>query len=324
MTQIIRVHRHGGPETLQIEDEALAAPGPGEVQIRQGAIGLNFIDVYHRTGLYPPPRLPFTPGLEAAGTVTAVGAGVTGLSPGDRVAYVDVLGAYAQARNVPAARLLALPAQVSEAGAAAMMLKAMTAGYLLFRTYAVKAGETILVHAAAGGVGRILCQWAAHLGATVIGTVGSDEKAEIARANGCQHPVIYTRDDFVQAVRDITDGVGVPVVYDSVGQATFAGSLECLRPFGLLALFGQSSGPVPPFDVGTLAAKGSLYLTRPTLMTHIRNPEDLQSIGRAVFDAVAEGIFQVPVEQEYRLADAARAHADLEARKTTGSSILVP
>ena len=323
MPLTIAVQQHGGPEVLQATESETPAPAPGEVQLRQTAVGLNYIDIYHRTGLYPPPQLPFTPGLEAAGTVTALGPGVDEFAPGDRAVYVDVLGAYAEVRNVPADRLLRLPEQIEEAVAAAMMLKAMTAEYLLFRTFQVQPGQTILVHAAAGGVGRILCQWAAHLGVTVIGTVGSDAKAEIARANGCDHPIVYTRDDFVAAVREVTQGRGVPVVYDSVGKDTFDGSLDCLSTFGLLVSFGQSSGKIPPLDIGRLSAKGSLYLTRPTLMDHIRNASDLREIGGAVFDAFISGIIRVPVSQQYPLADAARAHSDLEHRKTSGSSILV-
>lgn len=324
MPLIIQVEQHGGPEVLQTLEVEVPPPAPGEVQLRQSAIGLNFIDVYHRTGLYPPPQLPFTPGLEAAGTVTAIGQGVEDFEPGDRVVYVDVLGAYAEVSNVPADRLLKLPEAIGEQQAAAMMLKALTAEYLLFRSFPVQSGQTILVQAAAGGVGRILCQWASDLGVEVIGTVGSDEKAEVAKANGCQHPIVYTREDFVAAVGEITQGKGVPVVYDSVGRDSFEGSLDCLQTFGTLVSFGQSSGKVPPFDITRLSAKGSLYLTRPSLMHHIHERTRLQEMGAKVFGAVAAGVIKVPVSQRYALADAAQAHRDLEDRKTSGSTVLLP
>ena len=324
MPHAIRVHQLGGPEVLRWEAIDLPEPEAGQVRVRQSAIGLNFIDVYHRTGLYPPPQLPFTPGLEAAGVVTAVGPGVTGLTPGDRVGYTDVLGAYAEERNLPAERVLTLPDDIAERDAAALLLKGMTAAYLLHRTYAVQAGETILVHAAAGGVGQLLCRWAAHLGATVIGTVGNDAKAAIARDCGCQHPLVWGRDDVVARVRELTAGEGVPVVYDSVGRDSFEVSLDCLRPFGLLASFGQSSGKVPPLDVTRLSAKGSLYLTRPTLMHHIRRRADLTSLAAKLFGAVRSGAVSAGIAQTYPLAEAARAHADLEARRTTGSTVLLP
>lgn len=324
MSHAIRVHQHGGPEVLQWEKRALPAPATGEVQVRHTAIGLNFIDVYQRTGLYPPPALPFTPGLEAAGVVTTVGPGASEFAVGDRVGYADVLGAYSDLANLPADRLIPLPDALDDASAAAMMLKGMTAEYLLFRSYRVQAGDTIVVHAAAGGVGQILCQWASRLGATVIGTVSNEAKAELARAAGCHHPIIYTHTDFASAVRDLTDGRGVPVVYDSVGRDTFDGSLGCLQTFGLLVSFGQSSGKVPPLDVTTLSAKGSLFLTRPTLMHHIRQREALLAIAGAVFEAAAQGLISVPVRQQYALADAAQAHRDLQDRKTSGSTVLIP
>jgi NADPH2:quinone reductase len=324
MPHAIRVHEHGGPEVLRWEPVEPPPLQPGEVRIRHSAVGLNFIDAYHRTGLYPTPQLPFTPGLEAAGVVTALGPEVTEIAVGERVAYADVPGAYAEERNVPAQRLVALPDDIDEREAAALMLKGMTAAYLLQRTYPVKARETILVHAAAGGVGQLLCRWATSLGATVIGTVGSDAKAEVARACGCRYPIVYSREDVVAAVRDLTNGQGVPVVYDAVGRDTFEASLDCLQPFGLLVSFGQSSGKVPPLDVTTLSAKGSLYLTRPTLMHHIRFREDLLALSETLFDAIRAGTVVAGIQQTYPLADAARAHRELEGRQTIGSSILLP
>ncbi|MDX9766567.1 MAG: quinone oxidoreductase [Ectothiorhodospiraceae bacterium] len=321
----IRVHEHGGPEALRWEDVAIDAPKSGEVRIRHTAIGLNFIDVYFRSGLYPPPALPFTPGLEAAGVIESVGKDVDGLRIGDRVAYAsEPLGAYAQVRNLPAARAVRLPDWLDDRQAAAMMLKGMTAEYLLCRTRPVRAGDTILVHAAAGGVGLILCQWAAHLGATVIGTVGTDEKAAIARENGCHHPLVYTREDVVQRVREITDGKGVAVVYDSVGRDTFEISLDCLRPRGMLVSFGQSSGRIPPFDIGLLSRKGSLFLTRPTLLDYNREREDLVRSVHALFEVVKSGAVHIRIGREYPLAEASQAHRDAEARLTTGSTLLLP
>lgn len=322
MSSAIRIHEVGGPEVLKWEEVSVGDPGPGEVRLRHGAIGLNYIDVYFRTGLYPA-EPPFTPGLEASGVVEAVGEGVTDLAVGDRVAYAaPPSGAYAEVRLMPADRVVKVPDGVSDEIAAAMMLKGMTARYLLRRTYRVQAGDTILFHAAAGGVGLIACQWAKHLGATVIGTVGSDEKAELAAAHGCDHPVVYTRENFVERVKALTDGKGVPVVYDSVGKDTFNDSLDCLSPLGTMVLFGQSSGPVPPFEIGTLAAKGSLFLTRPTLMTYTALREDLVETANDLFDVVASGAVKLEINQRFALKDAADAHRALEARKTTGSTIL--
>lgn len=322
MTSAIRVHETGGPEVLKWEQVSVAEPGPGQVRLRHGAVGLNFIDVYFRIGLYPT-ELPFTPGLEASGVVEAVGDGVTELSAGDRVAYAaPPVGAYSEMRLMPADRLVKVPDGVSDEVAAAMMLKGMTAHYLLRRTYRVKAGDTILFHAAAGGVGLIACQWAKHLGATVIGTVGSDEKAELAAAHGCDHPIVYTRENFVERVKAITGGEGVPVVYDSVGKDTFMNSLDCLRPLGIMVLFGQSSGPVPPIDPGILAPKGSLFLTRPTLMTYTAKRDDLVVAAEELFEVVQSGAVKLEINQRFALKDAAEAHRALEARQTTGSTIL--
>ena len=324
MTKAIRIHQPGGPEEMVWEEVAVGDPGPGEARVRHTAVGLNFIDVYHRSGLYPLPALPATIGMEAAGVVEAVGDGVDDLAVGDRIAYAGPPGAYSEARLMPAKRLVKLPDGVDDRQAAAMMLKGMTAEYLLHRTYPVKAGETILFHAAAGGVGTIACQWAKHLGATVIGTVGTREKAKIAAAHGCDHPIVTSGTDFVARVKEITGGAGVPVVYDSVGKDTFDGSLDCLSPHGLLALFGQSSGPVPPFDLGQLAGKGSLYVTRPTLLTYAASREDLLATANALFEVVQSGAVRIEVNQTYALADTAQAHRDLEARKTTGSTVLLP
>ena len=322
MTHAIRVHAIGGPEVLQWEAVDVPAPGPGEARVRHTAVGLNYIDIYLRTGLYAAP-LPFTPGFEAAGVVEAVGSGVTDLAVGDRVAYANgPLGAYAEARVMPADRLVKVPASIDDDTAAAMMLQGMTAQYLLHRTYRVQRGDTILVHAAAGGVGLILCQWAKHLGATVIGTVSSDEKAALARANGCDHPIVYTREDFQARVMEITDGRKVPVVYDSVGVDTFAKSLDCLAPLGMMVLYGQASGPVPPFELGTLAAKGSLFITRPTLFSYTAQRADLVETADSLFRVVADGVVKIAVNQRYALRDAASAQRDLEARKTTGSTVL--
>lgn len=325
MTKAIRIHETGGPEVLRWEEVEVGQPGPGQARIRQTAVGLNFIDIYHRTGLYPPPSLPATLGLEGAGVVEEVGPGVEEVNPGDRVAYAGgPLGAYAEARLIPADRLVRLPTNISDAQAAAMMLKGMTAQYLLRRTYRVQKGDTILVHAAAGGVGLLMCQWAKHLGATVIGTVGSDDKAELARAHGCDHPIVYTRENFMQRVRELTNGAGVPVVYDSVGKDTFMGSLDCLRPMGLMVSFGNASGMVPPFSIGVLSAKGSLYLTRPTLMVYTARREDLLDSAAELFDVIGPGIVKVEINRTYALKDAADAQRELEARKTTGSTVLLP
>jgi len=284
-------------------------------------VGLNFIDVYHRTGLYPLP-LPFVPGMEAAGTVDAVGTGVTDVKPGDRVAYASVIGAYAEARLIAADRVVKLPDTIEDRTAAAMMLQGMTARYLIRDIYKVGPGDTILIHAAAGGVGLIVCQWAAALGATVIGTVSNDEKAVLAKANGCHHPIVYTREDFQSRILEITGGKKLPVVYDSVGKDTFMKSLDCLRPRGLMVLFGASSGPVPPMDLSLLSQKGSLLITRPTLATFVASPQLLAENAADLFDAVGSGRVKIYVNQTYPLKDAAKAHSDLEARKTTGSTVL--
>jgi NADPH2:quinone reductase len=322
MPKAIRIHQHGGPEVLKWEEVDPGQPGPGEALVRHEAVGLNFIDVYHRTGLYPLPPLPATPGLEAAGVVEAVGEAVTEVAAGDRVAYAGVPpGAYAELRRIPAHRLVKLPAGISAQQAAAMMLQGMTARYLLKGCWHVGPGTKLLIHAAAGGVGLIVCQWARHLGATVIGTVGSPEKAEVARAHGCEHPIVYAREDFAARVKDLTSGRGVDVVYDSVGQATFMKSLDCLRPMGMMVSFGQSSGAMPPFDLAILAQKGSLFLTRPSLMTYTAVREDLLAHARDLFAVVQSGAVKVEVSRTYPLAEASRAHRDLEGRKTTGSSI---
>ena len=324
MTHAIRIHQTGGPEVLSWETVDVPDPAAGEIRIRHTAVGLNYIDVYFRTGLYAAP-LPLTPGFEAAGVVDTVGEGVTRFKRGDRVAYSSgPVGAYAEVRNLAADRAVAIPDGVSDAEAAAMMLQGMTAEYLLRRTYKVKRGDTILIHAAAGGVGLIACQWAKHLGATVIGTVGSDDKAELARAHGCDYPIVYTREDFQARVLEITHGAKLPVVYDSVGKDTFAKSLDCLAPLGLMVLFGQASGPVPPFDLGQLAAKGSLFITRPTLFSYTAGRADLEASAGALFEVVKAGVVKIPVKQTYALREAAQAHRDLEARRTTGSTVLLP
>jgi len=325
MAYAIRIHQTGGPEVLSYEEYDPGAPGPGEVRIVHEAIGLNFIDVYHRTGLYPLPALPAIPGLEGAGIVDAVGQGVSEFAKGDRVAYAGVPpGAYADIRCIPAHRLVKLPEEISTREAAAMMLQGMTARYLLRGCFPVRAGSTILIHAASGGVGSILCQWASHLGATTIGTVGSREKAAIAEKNGCMHTILYRDEDFVARVQDITQGRGVDAVYDSVGQATFLQSLDCLRPMGTMVSFGQSSGPISPLDVSLLGAKGSLFLTRPSLMQYTARREDLLEHAEDLFSAVTSGMVRIHVMQQYSLKDAALAHRDLEQRKTTGSTILLP
>jgi NADPH2:quinone reductase len=322
MPKAIRIHQHGGPEVLKWEDVEPGQPGPGEALVQHEAVGLNFIDVYHRTGLYPLPALPATPGLEAAGVVLALGDAVTEVAVGDRVAYAAIPpGAYAEMRRIPAHRLVKLPADISTRQAAAMMLQGMTARYLLKGCWQVGPGTTLLIHAAAGGVGLIVCQWARHLGATVLGTVGSPEKAELAKAHGCQHPIVYTREDFAARVKEITNGRGVDVVYDSVGQVTFMKSLDCLRPMGMMVSFGQSSGPMPPFDMAVLAQKGSLFLTRPTLMTYTAKRDDLLAHARDLFEVIRSGAVKVEVRRTYPLAEASRAHRELEGRKTTGSSV---
>lgn len=325
MNHAIRIHEHGGPEAMKWEEIPTPSPGPGEALVRHAAVGLNYIDVYFRTGLYKPPSLPCVIGMEGAGIVEAVGEGVTVVRPGDRVAYATApIGAYAEVRTIKADRLVKLPDDISFEVAAAMMLQGMTVEYLLRRTFPVKPGQTILVHAAAGGVGLIMCQWAKHLGATVIGTVGSDAKAELARAHGCDHPIVYTREDFQARVKEITGGKMLPVVYDSVGRETFLKSLDCLAPLGMMVVFGNASGAVPPFDVGILAAKGSLFLTRPTLATYTAKREDLVASAEALFEVVRKGAVKIEVNQRFPLRDAAEAHRALEARRTTGSTVLLP
>lgn len=325
MSKAIRIHAHGGPEVLTWEEADPGKPGADEVLVRHTAIGLNFIDVYYRTGLYPAPGgLPLVPGGEGAGVVEEIGPDVQGLKVGDRVAYAVGTGAYAERRVIAADRLVKVPDGVSDEQAAAMMLKGMTAEYLLRRTYRVKAGDTILFHAAAGGVGLIAGQWAKHLGATTIGTAGSAEKVGLAKAHGYDHVINYREQDFVAEVARITGGKRCEVVYDSVGKDTFEGSLDCLKPLGLLALFGQSSGPVPPFNLGVLSQKGSLYITRPTLFVYVARREDLEASAKALFDVVQKGVVQIQINQRYALKDAAKAQADLEARRTTGTTILVP
>ena len=321
MTHAIRIHEAGAPETLKWEEVDVGDPGPGQVKIRQEAAGLNFIDVYHRTGLYPQ-ELPFTPGVEGAGVVEAVGANITNVKQGDRVAYAGPIGGYAEERLIDAERLVKLPDNISCEQAAGMMLQGMTAQMLLRSIYRVNDGDTILVHAAAGGVGLIMCQWAAALGATVIGTVSTEEKAELARANGCAHPILYTSQDFVAEVNRIMNGGKLPVVYDSVGRDTFMKSLDCLRPRGLMVSFGNASGPPDPMPPNVLAQKGSLYLTRPTLYNYIATRAELEQSAAELFDVVSSGKVKIEIKQRFPLKDAAEAHRQLEARKTTGSTIL--
>jgi NADPH2:quinone reductase len=323
MPHAIRIHKTGGPEVLTWEEITLGKPGPGEVRLRQTAVGLNFIDTYNRKGIYPL-QLPSGLGGEGAGVVEEVGPGVTDLKAGDRVAYGNApIGAYAEARLMPADRLVKVPAGVTDQQAAAMMLKGLTAQYLLRQTYRVKPGDTILVHAAAGGVGLIACQWAKHLGATVIGTVGSDAKGKLARDHGCTYVIDYGKEDFVARVAELTQGKKLPVVYDSVGKDTFMKSLDCLAPLGLMVSFGQSSGLVEPFSINILTGKGSLYVTRPTLGHYASTPEKLRAMAKELFDVVASGAVKIEIGQTYPLKDVAQAHRDLEARKTTGSTVLV-
>ena len=323
MSKAIRIHKYGGPEVLQWEEVEVGEPGPGEARIRHHAVGLNYTDVYHRMGLYPL-SLPSGLGLEAAGVVEAVGAGVISVKSGDRVAYANPpIGAYAEVRNMPAHRLVNLPEGISFEQGAAMMLQGMTVQYLIKSTYKVRAGDTVLWHAAAGGVGLIACQWLAALGVTMIGTVGSEEKAALARAHGCHHVINYSRENFLERVKEITQGRGVPVVYDSVGKDTFDRSVECLSPFGMMVSFGNASGPVPPIDFAK-ALKGSLFLTRPSLMPYTAKREDLVACANDLFDVVQSGKVKIDVNQRYPLPEAAQAHRDLEARKTTGSTILLP
>jgi NADPH2:quinone reductase len=325
MSKAIRIHAHGGPEVLSYDDVDAGKPGAGQVLIRHTAVGLNFLDTYFRSGLYAAPNgLPLIPGGEAAGTVLETGEGVDWLKTGDRVAYTIPTGAYCEERVVPAERLVVIPDGVSDEQAAALMLKGLTAEYLLQRTFKVKPGDTVLFHAAAGGVGLIAGQWAKHIGATVIGTAGSAEKAALARQNGYDHVINYSDTDFVAAVNEITGGMKCDVVYDSVGKDTFPGSLDCLKPLGMFVSFGQSSGPIPPFNMALLSQKGSLYATRPTLFTYIAKRSDLEAGAKALFDLVAAKVIDVRINQQYALKDAAKAHADLEARKTTGATILIP
>jgi NADPH2:quinone reductase len=323
MIMAIRIRETGGPEVMRWEGVEVGHPGPGEARVRHTAVGLNFIDVYHRSGLYKLP-LPAVPGSEGAGVVEEVGPGVTEVKAGDRVAYAGVVGAYSQVRLVRADRLVALPGDVADRTAAAMMLKGMTAQYLLRRTCPVQRGDIVLIHAAAGGVGLIACQWAKHLGATVIGTVSTEEKAALAVTHGCDHPIVTSREDFVARVREITGGRGVRVVYDAVGKDTFERSLDCLQPMGMMVSYGNSSGPVAPISPLVLSAKGSLFLTRPTLMTYTARREDLLATAADLFEVVRSGAVRVEVRQTYPLAEAAEAHRDLEARRTTGSSVLLP
>ena len=324
MTHAIRIHEHGGPEVLRWDEVDIGTPGSGEVCLRQTAVGLNFIDVYHRNGAYPLPELPTAIGMEAAGVVEAVGEGVDDLKPGDRVAYAGYKpGAYAETRLMPAERLVPLPDSIDDRHAAAMMLQGMTAEYLIRRTFAVQPGQTVLFHAIAGGVGLIACQWLKQLGATVIGTVGNEAKAELARAHGCDHAIVYTRENFVDRVNEITDGAGVPVVFDSVGKATWEGSLDSLQQRGMLVSFGAASGVPADFSVNQLQFKGSLYVTRPTLLHYVASRADLLQSANALFSAVENGL-KVEINQTFPLEETAEAHRALEARETTGSTILLP
>jgi len=323
MAKAIRFHKTGGPEVLQLDDVQVGDPGQGQVRIRHTAIGVNFVDTYQRSGLYPMP-LPQVAGNEGAGVVEAVGAGVTDLKAGDRVTYTGLIGSYCESRVVPAERMVKLPQGITDEQAASMLLKGLTVHYLIFSTYAVKRGDTVLWHAAAGGVGLIACQWLKALGVSTIATAGSDEKTALAKAHGAEHVINYSKENFVEKVKAITGGKGVPVVYDGVGKATWEGSLDCLRPRGLMVTFGNASGPVPPVNLGILSAKGSLYVTRPTLATYIASRADLVERSNALFDVVKSGKVKIETTGRYKLADAARAHRDLETRKTTGSVILVP
>jgi NADPH2:quinone reductase len=323
MTRAIRIHETGGPEVLRWEEVTLASPRAGEVLLRQNAVGLNYIDTYHRTGLYPL-ELPAILGREAAGVVEAVGDDVDSLAIGDRVAYALEPGSYCEARVIAADRLIRLPDAIDDRTAAAMMLKGLTAQYLLRSCYRVQPGDTILIHAAAGGVGLIACQWAKALGATVIGTVGSAQKAALASGHGCDHPILYREQDFVERVQELTDGAGVQAVYDSVGRDTFDGSLDCLETRGMLISFGQSSGPVEPFNIGVLAAKGSLNLTRPTLAHFIKTANELTAASSELIELYISGALRIEIGRTYPLSEAAQAHRDLEARATSGSTVLLP
>ncbi len=323
MAKAVRYHKQGGPEVLQLDDVQVGDPGPGQVRIRHTAIGVNFVDTYQRSGLYPM-QLPATAGNEAAGVVEAVGGGVTDLKAGDRVTYTGIPGSYCEQRIVPADRMVKLPAGISDEQAASMLLKGLTVHYLIFTTYKVQKGDTVLWHAAAGGVGLIACQWLKALGVTTIATAGSAEKLALAKAHGADHLINYSTEDWVKRVKEITGGKGVPVVYDSVGKSTWEGSLDCLRPRGLMVSFGNASGPVAPVNLGILSTKGSLYVTRPTLATHIASRADLVERSNALFDVVKSGKVKIETTGKYKLADAAQSHRDLESRKTTGSVILVP
>ena len=325
MTAAVRVHKHGGPEVLTYEQIEIGAPGPGQVKLKQHAAGVNYIDTYFRMGMYPAPAgLPFVSGNEGAGEVIAVGPSVTDLKVGDRVAYVVALGAYAEERLMPADRAVKIPDNITYEQAAAMMLKGMTAEYLLRRTYKVQKGDNILVHAAAGGVGLILCQWGKALGANVIGTVGTEDKGKLAQANGCDHIIYYRKEDFAARVKEITKGELCAVVYDGIGKTTFPASLDCLRPLGMFASFGSASGQVEAFNINILQTKGSLFATRPTLNTYAAKRADLLDIAKNLFEVVGSGKVKIPINQKYKLKDAAKAHQDLEGRNTTGSTILVP
>ncbi len=323
MAKAVRFHKTGGPEVLQLDEVAVPEPGQGQALVRHTAVGVNFIDTYQRSGLYPVP-LPSGTGNEGAGVVEAVGPGVTAVKKGDRVAYTGQIGAYSEKRLVPAERLVKIPEGISDEQAASMMLKGMTVQYLIHRTYPVKKGDTVLWHAAAGGVGLIACQWLKALGATVIGTVGSDEKAKLAKAHGADHVINYSKENFVEKVKALTGGKGVPVVYDAVGKSTWEGSLDCLRPLGMMVSFGNASGAVPPFNPGILSQKGSLYLTRPTLFTYTASREDLEATSRSLFEVVKSGKVKIEITARYKLAEAQQCHRDLEGRKTTGSVILLP
>ena len=323
MAKAVRYHKQGGPEVLQIDDVAVGEPGQGQIRLRHTAIGVNFVDTYQRSGLYPM-QLPAVAGNEGAGVVEAVGPGVTDLKAGDRICYTGIPGSYCEQRVVPADRMVKLPDGISEEQAASMLLKGLTVHYLIFTTYPVKKGETVLWHAAAGGVGLIACQWLRELGVTVIATAGSDEKLALAKAHGAAHLINYSKEDFAKRVKEITGGKGVPVVYDSVGKSTWDGSLDCCSPRGLIASFGNASGAVPPVNLGILSTKGSLYVTRPTLATHIASRADLVARSNALFDVVKSGKVKIETTGRYKLADAAQAHRDLESRKTTGSIVLVP
>ena len=324
MVKAIRIHAHGGPEAMKWEDVAVAAPGDGEIRVKHHAVGLNYIDTYQRSGLYKLPTMPAVMGMEGAGEITEVGNGVTDLSVGDRIAYANPMGSYSEERLMPADRAVKLPDNIEYQTAAAMMLQGMTVRYLLRETYEVGPETTILLHAAAGGVGLIACQWAKHLGATVIGTAGSDEKCALAKAHGATHCINYNTENFVERVMEITGGKGVDVVYDSIGQATYPASLDCLVPRGLFVTFGNASGPIKDFDVGSLGAKGSLYVTRPTLFSYVANRAELLANAKDLFDVVGKGVVKIAVNQTYPLAEAAQSHIDLESRKTTGSTVLLP